>query len=59
VTQARPFSPMASKNGCPFVMTGPDEFRTPTLPKSLRYDASAASALPSPGAHQSADDGAL
>ena len=60
VTQARPFSPIGSKNGWPFVITGPDVFRTPSCRTRCGTDASAASGLPSPGAHQSADDdGAL
>ena len=51
VTQARPFVPIGSKNGCPFVSSGPDVFSTPSWPCSLSYVANSGSGVPCPGLH--------
>src|SRR4249920_3534810 len=56
VTQARPFVPMGSKNGCPFVSSGPDVFRTPNSPWSLSYVANSGNGVPCPGLHHDVDD---
>src|SRR5436190_16104708 len=42
---------MASKNGCPFVASGPEVFSMPSWPCSLSYVANSGSGVPCPGLH--------
>src|SRR5580765_4595064 len=55
VTHARPFVPMGSKNGCPFVFSEPDVFSTPSSPWSFWYVAYSGSGVPCPGLHHDVD----
>src|SRR6185295_966697 len=51
VTQARPFVPIGSKNGCPLVTSEPEVFSTPSSPWSFWYVAYSGSGVPCPGLH--------